>query len=429
MTQSAGRYPTYVDPALLFLRHRDPLAVASTVYYHGVVIALDSQGRAAKATGAAGLKIVGWYDGETFTAAATDRVSVSNGVIPMVNSSTDPVTIADLKNVVYLESDDTIARTSAGGTLSPCGILELYEDSTPKVQIGGLPPSIVAPSTGSLLLHAPVANAAAMTAIPANERANGMLCLDLGQDIVWVFDSGSAVAADDWTRQPDAGSGRWLRKNVSLADLSATTAGHGAHLVSSQDAGGFTAQTTTEGQVQELYQHLFSAVGGYVPIPLSAWREVSATGDVADIAGIGGVLASDTTPVYDAVATSNEGEILWATGNADPIGCTIALPRDFDDTADATLDLEVSSGTTDPATIVAASAWSAGAAGTEVSDSTDDTATKSATPHRISITIASADIPAGARRVTFRLTPPAHATNAIALHASGLAYKRKLLTA
>lgn len=219
MTQSAGRYPTYVDPALLFLRHRDPLAVAGATYYHGVVIALDSQGRAAKATGAAGLKIVGWYDGETFTAAATDRVSVSNGVIPMVNSSTDPVTIADLKNVVYLESDDTIARTSAGGTLSPCGILELYEDSTPKVQIGGLPPSIVAPSTGSLLLHAPVANAAAMTAIPANERANGMQCLDLGQDIAWVFDSGSAVAADDWTREPDAGSGRWLRKHITLADL------------------------------------------------------------------------------------------------------------------------------------------------------------------------------------------------------------------
>lgn len=194
------------------------------------------------------------------------------------------------------------------------------------------------------------------------------------------------------------------------------------------DAGTFTTQTTAEGALQELYQHLFSAVGGYIPIPLSAWREVSATGDVGDITANGGVLASDTTPVFDAVATSNEQEILWATGNTDPIGVSIVLPRDFDDTADATLDLVVSSGTTNAATIVCASAWSAGAAGTEVSDSTSDTGTKSATPHTLSITIDKGDIPAGARRVTIRLTPPSHSTDTISLYATGIAYKRKLLT-
>jgi hypothetical protein len=427
MTQTAGRYPRLVDPSLLFLRHRDPLAVASTVYYHGVVIALDSQGRAAKATGAAGLKIVGWYDGETVTASATDRISVATGVTPMLNSSTDPVTIADLKQVVYLESDDTIARTSAGGTLSPCGILELYEDSTPKVQIGGLPPAIVGPSSGSLLLHAPVADQTAMQAVAANDRADGMLVVDLTTNLVWQFDSGSAASATAWVRVPAAGTGRWLRTNASLTDLSSVANGYGASLLGSEDAGGFTAQTTTEAQVQELYQHLFSAVGGYVPIPLSAWREVNATGDVGDIAAIGGVLASDSAPIYSAVATSNEGQILWATTEVGPIGVTLALPRDFDDTADATLDLEISSGATNAATMVCASAWSAGAAGTEVSDSTVDVA--SATPHRLSITIAHADIPAGARRATFRLTPPAHAADAISIHATGLAYKRKLLTA
>ncbi len=151
------------------------------------------------------------------------------------------------------------------------------------------------------------------------------------------------------------------------------------------DAGGFTAETEVEAQLQELYQHLFSAVGGYVTIPLSSFREVSATGDVGDAAAIGGVLASDTTPIFDAVATSNEHEILWATGDVAPIGVSFG------------------------------SAWSAGAAGTEVSDTADDAATKSATPHRITATIAHADIPAGARRVTFRLTPPTHATDAISL--------------
>lgn len=211
-------------------------------------------------------------------------------------------------------------------------------------------------------------------------------------------------------------------------DLANPANGFGASLIALEDAGGFTSADDPEAALQELYQHLFSAVGGYVSIPLSAFREVSATGDVGDASANGGVLASDTTPVFDAVATSNEHEILWATGNVDPIGVSIALPRDFDDTANATLDLEVSSGSTDAATIGVASAWSAGAAGTEVSDSTSDAGTKSATPHRLSITIDAADIPAGARRVTFRLTPPAHATNAISLHAAGLAYKRKLLT-
>lgn len=195
------------------------------------------------------------------------------------------------------------------------------------------------------------------------------------------------------------------------------------------DTGSFTDQTEVNGAIQEIYQNMFSAVGGYVPIPLTAWRKVSATGDVGDIAAIGGVLASDTTPIFDAVATSNEEEILWATTVVDAIGCSVILPRDFDDTADVTLDLVVSSGSTDAATIVCASTWSAGAAGTEVSDSTSDVATKSATPHTLSITIAHADIPAGARRATFRLTPPAHATNAISVYATGFAYKRKLLTA
>ncbi len=208
--------------------------------------------------------------------------------------------------------------------------------------------------------------------------------------------------------------------------LGSTVAGNGASLVSIADAGTFTAQTTTEGALQELYQHLFSAVGGTVAIPLSAFREVDATGDVGAITANGGVLASDTTPVYDAVATTNEHEILWATGNVDPIGISIALPADFDDTANATLDLGVASGTTNAATIVVASSWDGG---TEVSDSTSDTATKSATTHSLAVVIDAADIPAGASRVTFRLTPPTHATDTISLRMARLKYKRKLLLA
>jgi hypothetical protein len=211
----------------------------------------------------------------------------------------------------------------------------------------------------------------------------------------------------------------------SLAD---DANGSGASLVGVEDAGGFTTADDVEGVLAELLQNYYSARGGYIPLPLSVFREVNSTGDVGDTTANGGVLASDTTPVLDAVATSNEWEILWATGDVDPIGVSVILPSDFDDTADALLDLVVASGSTNAASIVCASAWSAGAAGTEVSDTADDSGTKSATPHTITATISNGDIPAGARRVTIRLTPPSHSTNAISLKAAGIAYKRKKMS-
>lgn len=277
-------------------------------------------------------------------------------------------------------------------------------------------------------INSTYANAAAITAISPNDRQDGDPAFDKVTGVGYHFDA-DAVAGG---LTPDVGTGRWIADAtvagaVAATDLASTSNALGASLVGIEDAGAFTSTATAEAALAELYQHLFSSVGGYIPIPLSAWREVNATGDVGNIAANGGVLASDTTPVFDAVATSNEQEILWATGNVDPIGVSIVLPRDFDDTANATLDLVVSSGASDAATIVCASAWSAGAAGTEVSDSTTDTA--SATPHTLSITIAASDIPSGARRATIRLTPPTHATDTISLHATGIAYKRKLLTA
>lgn len=159
------------------------------------------------------------------------------------------------------------------------------------------------------LINCSYANAAGITAITPNQRQDGDPAFDRGTRITYHFDADSSASAADGVLVPDAGDGRWL-----------------SDVAPSADAGGFTTATTHEAQIQEMYQHLFSAVGGYIPIPLSAWREVDATGDVGNITANGGVLASDTTPVFDAVATSNEQEILWATGNADPIGCSVALP-------------------------------------------------------------------------------------------------------
>jgi len=160
---------------------------------------------------------------------------------------------------------------------------------------------------------------------------------------------------------------------------------------------------------------------GSVPINIYSFREVSAVGDVGNIAANGGVLASDTTPIMLG-DNNNSAEIQWATGNVDPIGTSFMLPSDFDDTADAQLDLIVYSGSTDAATFSVATNWNGGA---EVTDSADDSATKSATAHKITVTIATADIPAGSNRVTIRLTPGTHATNTISILGARLNYKRR----
>lgn len=159
-----------------------------------------------------------------------------------------------------------------------------------------------------------------------------------------------------------------------------------------------------------------------IGIKLGDWRIVSATGDVGDIAAIGGVLASNSDPILLGEATTNSWAISWAANSVVPIGVEVSIPADLDDTADVTLTLSVSSGTTNAATMGVASSWDGGS---EITDSADDSSTKSATRHLITATIAAADIPASATHLTLRLTPPAHSTNGILLFAAKLSYTPK----
>lgn len=232
-------------------------------------------------------------------------------------------------------------------------------------------------------IHPICATEAAVQAIPPSMSHHGRMVIALAELSPWVYDSASeAVAAANVLVPTDARAvGRWKRID-SLSSVSK----------------------------------------GSVPLDLYAFREVSATGDVGNIAAIGGVLGSDTAPIMRGAATTNEAEIVWVADGVDPIGISFMLPVDFDDTADATLDLVVASGATDAATMGIASTWNGGS---EVTDSASDAATKSATAHTITATIATADIPVGANRVTFRITPPAHAADAISLRGARLNYRRK----
>ena len=159
-----------------------------------------------------------------------------------------------------------------------------------------------------------------------------------------------------------------------------------------------------------------------IALSLNDFREAT-TGDVSNIAANGGILASDTTPVLSGTAATVSQQISWATGNVDQILAQISLPLDFSGADDVLLELWVNSGTTNAATMVVLTNWDGAAA--DITDSADDAATKSATTHKITATIAATDVPDNASFVSVALTPPTHATDAIQLIAARIAYVPK----
>lgn len=60
--------------------------------------------------------------------------------------------------------------------------------------------------------HAPVANATALAAIGANDRADSMLVVKADDHTTWIFDAASTAAASYSVILPAVGTGRWIAK-------------------------------------------------------------------------------------------------------------------------------------------------------------------------------------------------------------------------
>lgn len=171
---------------------------------------------------------------------------------------------------------------------------------------------------------------------------------------------------------------------------------------------------------------MHSSLGqGSIVFSLNDFREVSAAGDVSNIAANGGLLASDTTPILRGDTLESQ-EIAWAAGNADIVLAHTTLPADFDGTSDAYLELWVYTDNTGGGGIEAASftvetSWDGGAI---VSDAATD-GTPAVTIHKVTATIAAADIPNAPSFLTVMLTPGTHANDPTQLVAARLTYKRK----
>jgi len=160
---------------------------------------------------------------------------------------------------------------------------------------------------------------------------------------------------------------------------------------------------------------------GFVPVPLTSVREVF-TNAITNIAGNGGVLASDTTPIFQFTNgdTDSALRIHWAASNSDPIIFQVPLPPDLDEAAAVEVHLRAAmAGATDTPVIDADSYFNEG--DTKVEDAS---AALSASVAELTISIAAADVPAGAQTFTCELTPGAHTTDALYVYAIWVEYTR-----
>ena len=73
-----------------------------------------------------------------------------------------------------------------------------------------------------------MANNAALVAIAANDRSNGMLVVQIDNQYVWQYASASAAAASDWCVVPTDGAGRWLRCDQTVGAIISAVANNAA---------------------------------------------------------------------------------------------------------------------------------------------------------------------------------------------------------
>lgn len=201
-----------------------------------------------------------------------------------------------------------------------------------------------------------------------------------------------------------------------------TTAG----TVSFADSAGATLAATVEAALAELYANILTAQAP-IPLPLANFKETT-NFDVGNIAANGGVLASDSTPILEAINAATDGcqRVSWVADDVDQITIQAILPPDIDVSADIVFHCRIASADTTDAVGFTVD-WFINEGDTKVVDTTETNQT--ATFAEKIATLGNADIPAGSQTITIGLTPVAHSTDAMYLTAAWLEYTRVRLTA
>lgn len=164
---------------------------------------------------------------------------------------------------------------------------------------------------------------------------------------------------------------------------------------------------------------------GWIPIPLTSLREIFSNA-ITNIAGNGGILASDTAPIFEYTNgdTDSSMRVRWAASNVDPVAFNVPMPPDIDFSQPLYLKgVWAMGGASDTPTLTLETFFGKG--DTKVSDTS--AAITGTTEAVYTITIAAADLESNARKqfASFEITPGAHGTDTLLLYALWLEYTKK----
>lgn len=179
---------------------------------------------------------------------------------------------------------------------------------------------------------------------------------------------------------------------------------------------------------------------GFVPIPLTQWREVvsndTAALGTAGATGSGGILATDTTPALEYINgdTNSTLRLRWAASNSDPLVCHVMIPADLDETQPIYFKaVGLMSGATNTPVLSLDTYFTELTAGGQAKVE-DDTSAFSSAADVVTATIAASDFSALVNNntplfATIEITPGAHTPDILDIYATYLQYTKTLLTA
>lgn len=409
MTVTTVERAATTNAGLLPFRGTFPIA-ANTKILKGTLVGMDSSGRAIAATtiasgcvrvlGRAKATINNLTGSDLGGAAAAADVEVDYGIFPWANSSGgDAIAADDIGKVVYAVDNQTVALTSNSAARVAAGVVVEVISSIPYVWTF---PGI--PIFGDLL-----------TVLASTSNAEGA-------SLIGIEDSGTLFTA--------------ANVEAALAEIitriTAITASNGANMVGYQDAGSFTTAANVDAALDEIYQHTLS-VQKQAFMPLAAFTDADGDPLAKFVDG------ASTTPGFN-LADSEAYGIRW-NNHATPAAVLtqITMPLDLDDTADVVVHIMASkTGATvgDAVTFTCtgffhtvgalhdADANCGGVTGAMTGDATAKTV------QEVTLTLASADVPAGPSSLsfTFKPTDGTLGTDDVIVEAIWLEYKGKALT-
>lgn len=165
------------------------------------------------------------------------------------------------------------------------------------------------------------------------------------------------------------------------------------------------------------------AIKGFIPLALADAREVSSNATM-NIAANGGLLASDTTPVFQRVngATDKALRLSWAATNVDEITWSFAYPPNLDDTQPVEVHfLAAMAGATDTPTLTVG--YFEGVGDTDAGGAT--AAVAGTTVAEYSVSIAGTDIGTPPKVASVSLIPGTHGTDILYVYAAWIEYTRR----